>query len=160
MTGCASAPARAGFNSARLGRQFPQAGTPFLPRTRNSAPGFRLWTAAHRMCNDTWVMDADADLSFSCRATTPGPGPAGFAVGGAADSMPPGVTLAGLASGAWGAGLERLTDDQLIGLLRAWRRLTSWTAAGELAAAGRTPSPSRRRGRSGRGPAPGRARGP
>jgi hypothetical protein len=81
--------------------------------------------------NDVWVMDADADLSFLPRDDSLG---AGFAVGGAADSMPPGVTLAGLASGAWDAGLERLTDDQLIGLLRAWRRLTSWTAAGELAA--------------------------
>jgi hypothetical protein len=49
--------------------------------------------------------------------------------------MPPGLTLAGLASGAWAAGLDRLSDDQLIGVLRAWRRLTSWTAAGELAAA-------------------------
>jgi hypothetical protein len=60
---------------------------------------------------------------------------AGFAVGGAADRLPPGVTLAGFASGAWATGLDRLIDDQLIGVLRAWRRLTSWTAAGELAAA-------------------------
>jgi Domain of unknown function (DUF222) len=59
----------------------------------------------------------------------------GFAAGGAADRLPPGVNLAGLASGAWATGLHRLTDDQLIGVLRAWRRLTSWTAAGELAAA-------------------------
>jgi Domain of unknown function (DUF222) len=60
---------------------------------------------------------------------------AGFAVDGPADRLPPGVTLAALASGAWATGLDRLTDDQLIGVLRAWRRLTSWTAAGELGAA-------------------------
>jgi hypothetical protein len=30
--------------------------------------------------------------------------------------------------------MDRITDDQLIGVLQAWRRLTSWTAAGELAA--------------------------
>jgi hypothetical protein len=46
---------------------------------------------------------------------------AGFAVGGPADRLPPGVSLAGLASGAWATGLDRLTDDQLIGVLRAWR---------------------------------------
>ena len=59
---------------------------------------------------------------------------AGFAAGGAADGLPPGTALAGFVSGAWTAGLHRITDDQLIGVLRAWRRLTSWTAAGELAA--------------------------
>src|SRR6266516_3719018 len=59
---------------------------------------------------------------------------AGFAAGGAADGLPPGVALAGFASDAWITGLGRITDDQLIGVLRAWRRLTSWTAAGELAA--------------------------
>jgi hypothetical protein len=44
------------------------------------------------------------------------------------------VALAGLVSDVWTTGLDRLTDDQLIGVLQAWRRLTSWTAAGELAA--------------------------
>jgi Domain of unknown function (DUF222) len=82
--------------------------------------------------DDTLAVGADADLSLLPRDGGPG---AGFAAGGAADSLPPGVTLADLASGASGAGLERLPGDQLIGLLRAWRRLTSWTAAGELAAA-------------------------
>ena len=81
--------------------------------------------------DDTWAMDVPADLL--CLPRDSGRG-AGFAAGGPADSMPPGVTLAELASGAWAAGLDRLTDDQLIGVLRAWRRLTSWTAAGELAA--------------------------
>ena len=95
--------------------------------------------------DDAWILDVSADLLIEdLTAAEPVSVPevlpydgrdAGFAVGGGADSMPPGVTLAGLASSVWGAGLERLTDDQLIGVLRAWRRLTSWTAAGELAAA-------------------------
>ena len=44
------------------------------------------------------------------------------------------MALAGFASDTWTTGLGRITDDELIGVLRAWRRLTSWTAAGELAA--------------------------
>ncbi len=59
---------------------------------------------------------------------------AGFASGGIADYMPPGVALAGFAADVWRAGLGRITDDELIGVLRAWRRLTSWAVAGELAA--------------------------
>jgi hypothetical protein len=61
-------------------------------------------------------------------------GGAGFAAGGGTDHMPPGMVLAGFASDTWTAGLERITDDELIGVLVAWRRLCSWTAAGELAA--------------------------
>jgi hypothetical protein len=61
---------------------------------------------------------------------------AGFAAGGVADSLPPGPVLAGLACDTWAAGLDRLTDDELIGVLRAGRRLASWAAAMELAAAG------------------------
>ena len=95
---------------------------------------------------DTWAADL---LIESLTATEPVPVPealpagilprdggwgAGFAAGGAADGLPPGVALAGFASDAWAAGLGRISDDQLIGVLRAWRRLTSWTAAGELAA--------------------------
>ncbi|HZC41593.1 MAG TPA: hypothetical protein VE343_13030, partial [Streptosporangiaceae bacterium] len=60
----------------------------------------------------------------------------GFASGGNADTLPPGPVLAGLAGRAWAGGLAALTDDELIGLLRAGRRLASWSAALELAAAG------------------------
>jgi hypothetical protein len=59
---------------------------------------------------------------------------AGFACGRTADRVPPGPALAGLAQDAWEAGLGRLNDDQLIGVMLAWRRLSSWAAAGELAA--------------------------
>ena len=62
-----------------------------------------------------------------------GDGP-GFAAGGVADRLAPDVALAGFARDAWADGLDRLSDDELIGVLRAWRRLNSWTAAGELAA--------------------------
>jgi len=60
----------------------------------------------------------------------------GFAAGGLADRIPPGAALAGLAGDRWAAGLDRLSDDELIGILRAARRLTSWATAMELAAAG------------------------
>jgi hypothetical protein len=58
----------------------------------------------------------------------------GFAAGGVADDLPPGPTLAGLAADAWDDGLGRLSDDELIGVLRAARRLASWAAGLELAA--------------------------
>src|SRR5215472_19332718 len=60
----------------------------------------------------------------------------GFAAGGVADTLPPGPVLAGLAGDIWAGGLGQLTDDELIGVLRAARRLTSWAAAMELDAAG------------------------
>src|SRR5215469_4737086 len=58
---------------------------------------------------------------------------AGFAAGGVTDDLPPGPVLAGFADDAWTAGLGRLSDDELIGVLRASRRLASWAAAMELA---------------------------
>ena len=60
-------------------------------------------------------------------------GGAGFAAGGVADDLPPGPVLAGFAADALTAGLGRLSDDELIGVLRASRRLASWAAAVELA---------------------------
>jgi len=60
----------------------------------------------------------------------------GFAAGGAADRVLPGAALAACAADAWAGGLGRLSDDELVGVLRAARRLASWAAALELAAAG------------------------
>jgi Domain of unknown function (DUF222) len=57
---------------------------------------------------------------------------AGFAEGGVLDVLAPGVALAGFAEDAH-AGLAGLTDDELIGVLRAWRRQVSWAQARELA---------------------------
>jgi hypothetical protein len=45
----------------------------------------------------------------------------GFDAGGVADRLPPGPVLAG-------------SDDELAGLMIAWRRVASWAASGELAA--------------------------
>ena len=60
-------------------------------------------------------------------------GGAGFAEGGVLDGLAPGVSLAGFAEGAH-ARLARLTDDELIGVLRAWARQESWAQARKLAA--------------------------
>lgn len=59
---------------------------------------------------------------------------AGFAAGGVADRLPPGAVLAGLVGDAWAGGLGALADDELVGVLRAARRLSSWAAALELSA--------------------------
>jgi hypothetical protein len=59
-----------------------------------------------------------------------------FAAGGVADDLLPGPRLAGFMADAGAIGLTGLTDDELIGLMRAARRLSSWSAAMELAAAG------------------------
>lgn len=58
----------------------------------------------------------------------------GFAAGGPLDSMVPGPVLAGLAAGAFDAGLGKLSDDELVGVLLAARRLSSWQAGLELTA--------------------------
>jgi len=60
----------------------------------------------------------------------------GFAASGAADALAPGPVLAGLAGDMAAAGLGRCSDDELIGLVRAGRRLASWSASLELSAAG------------------------
>jgi uncharacterized protein DUF222 len=61
-----------------------------------------------------------------------GDGP-GFADGGVLDVMAAGLPLAGFAADAHDR-LSQVTDDELVGVLRAWRRVTSWAAASELAA--------------------------
>ena len=58
----------------------------------------------------------------------------GFDAGGVTDTLPPGPVLAGLADNKWAAGLRLASDDELAGLMIAWRRVASWAAAGELAA--------------------------
>jgi hypothetical protein len=61
-----------------------------------------------------------------------GPG-VGFAEGGPLDVLAAGMALAGFADDAH-ARLAGLTDDELIGVLRAWRRQACWAQARELAA--------------------------
>src|ERR1700761_6721150 len=68
--------------------------------------------------------------------TSPATPGRGFAAGGALDTRAPDEVLAGLADAATRHGrLAGLTDDELVGVLRAWRRLESWSSAGTLAAA-------------------------
>src|SRR5450755_3502366 len=57
----------------------------------------------------------------------------GFAAGGPADTLEPGPVLAGLTARAWDDGLAALSDDELIGVMCAARRVCSWQAAVELA---------------------------
>ncbi len=61
-------------------------------------------------------------------------GGVGFDAGGVGDRVVAGVGLAGLAAWEWEHGLGRLSDDELVGVMLAWRRVGSWAAAGELAA--------------------------
>jgi hypothetical protein len=99
---------------------------------------------------DAWAADVPSDLlTGRLAAMEPAPVPevlpagpmprecgsgAGFAAGGVADGLAPCVALAGLTNDLCAAGLGKITDDELIGVLRAWRRLSSWMVAGELAA--------------------------
>src|SRR5712691_3467276 len=59
---------------------------------------------------------------------------AGFASGGPLDHLTPGPVLAGFTAEARSEGLGMLSDDELIGVLRAARRMCSWQAALELEA--------------------------
>jgi hypothetical protein len=59
---------------------------------------------------------------------------AGFAASGLLGGLAPGPVLAGFAENAWADGLGTLSDDALVGVIQAWRRLASWAAAGEIAA--------------------------
>src|SRR5271166_3838838 len=61
-------------------------------------------------------------------------GAVGFAAGGALDVLTPGPVLAGFAQDAFDSGLGQLSDDELVGVLCAARRLSSWQAAMEFRA--------------------------
>ncbi len=62
------------------------------------------------------------------------PGPAGFGSGGPFDVARPGPALAGAADRVHAGALRRVSDDELTGMIRAWRRLSSWATARELGA--------------------------
>jgi hypothetical protein len=68
-------------------------------------------------------------------ADRPAQGKSGFESGGPLDTSLPGGFLAGLTDAVTrDGGLAGLTDDELIGVLRTWRRLESWCGAGLLSA--------------------------
>ncbi|HET9899022.1 MAG TPA: DUF222 domain-containing protein [Streptosporangiaceae bacterium] len=73
-------------------------------------------------------------LAAGFRRDGPAEAAVGFAAGGVLDLMAPDPVLAGFAADAHDAGLGRLSDDELVGLLCAARRLSSWQAAIELSA--------------------------
>ena len=62
-----------------------------------------------------------------------GPGP-GFGSGQPLDVLRPGPALAGAADRVHTSALRRVSDDELTGMIKAWRRLTSWATARELGA--------------------------
>jgi hypothetical protein len=64
-----------------------------------------------------------------------GPSAAGFAAGGVLDAMAPGPWLADALAAATAGGHAGLGESELIGVLCGWRRMSSWAAAGEAAAA-------------------------
>jgi hypothetical protein len=78
---------------------------------------------------DTWLADLTDPGS-----QVPSAAGIGFAAGGPLDQMTPNPILAGFAADAFDDGLGRLSDDELMGLLTAARRLSSWQAWMELAA--------------------------
>jgi len=102
--------------------------------------------------DEAWLADLPAEVAAGYLDAHPGPPPAaealaagfthrdpsrgarGFAGGGSLDVMEPGPALAGFAANAFDDGLSALTDDELIGVLGAARRLSSWTASMELGA--------------------------
>ncbi len=87
--------------------------------------------------DDAWLADlSDAELDEVARrwdaAKPADPVPAGFRWCAPIDVLPPDEVLAGFAAEAYDGGLGRLSDDELVGLLCASRRLSSWQAAVEL----------------------------
>ena len=62
------------------------------------------------------------------------PGPAGFGSGQPFDVLRPGPVLAGAADRVHTGALRWVSDEELTGMIRAWRRLSSWATARELGA--------------------------
>ena len=89
--------------------------------------------------------DGDGDASAGRLWVTreaPGPqdtdgqdcGPGGFGSGRPLDVLRPGPALAGAADRVHTSLLRAVSDDELTGMIKAWRRLSSWATARELGA--------------------------
>jgi hypothetical protein len=83
-----------------------------------------------------WAAEAASEQlrQWPIECEPPGSAGAAFAAGGLLNRLAPGAVLAGSAQNAWADGLGTLSDDALVGVLGAWRRLAAWATAGELAA--------------------------
>jgi hypothetical protein len=81
------------------------------------------------------VTDPDVPEAIGAGFThdLPSDPPFGFAAGGPLDELVPGPVLAGFTADAFD-GLGQLSDDELVGVLMAARRLSSWQAALEFTA--------------------------
>jgi len=90
------------------------------------------WTDRPADCAD-WIGDRDAGLDDGRRGGVPVFG-RGFAEGGVLDRLGPGAALAGFSQGVLDEGLGGLSDDELVGVLRASRRLAAWQDGVEIAA--------------------------
>ncbi len=95
---------------------------------------------------DTWLADlsaAELDALYGNTADEGQERPSmdqaaatGFAAGGWLDELVPGPVLSAYSQDAVDSGLGSLSDDELVGLLRAARRISSWQAAVEFRAVG------------------------
>ena len=94
--------------------------------------------------DDDLAGDDGGGYAGGCRGPreAPGPedaggqecGPTGFGSGGPFDVARPGPVLAEAADRVHAGALRRVSDDELTGMIRAWRRLSSWATARELGA--------------------------
>ena len=82
---------------------------------------------------DDWD-DGDPRFVPGEGAEPAGPPGWGFEADGVLDVLCPGPMLAEVADAAHVHGLRRAGDDELTGIIKAWRRIGSWAAARELGA--------------------------
>ncbi|HET7017073.1 MAG TPA: hypothetical protein VFI65_24335 [Streptosporangiaceae bacterium] len=83
---------------------------------------------------DGIVADPPEAMGAGFTHDLPSDPPFGFAAGGPLDSLVPGPVLTGFTADAFEGGLGKLSDDELVGVLLATRRLSSWQAALECTA--------------------------
>jgi hypothetical protein len=81
-----------------------------------------------------WTGDGEAIPAGFLHHLRSGPRGVGFAAGGVLDAMAPGPWLGDAITTAAADGNDKLGESELIGVLCAWRRMSSWAAAGETAA--------------------------
>ena len=81
-----------------------------------------------------WTGDGETVPAGFLHHLHSGPVGIGFAAGGVLDEMTPGPWLGDAITAAIADGNDKLGESELIGVLCAWRRMSSWAAAGETAA--------------------------